>query len=213
MELHLRIDRTPSLPPQTNKHTTHPTWYVLPFILSGVLRSSLDAERGVKAVVEIRFAALEDRVSYRIRIRPKSCLRFTRLFGAVWGICWSSFLAHLRRFCFYFVCLFFGWWWWGGGSLHDVLVWSGSVFAITAQSIHRYRADRLFQVKRSVLGCMAADRMKIWTRFGGVGITHMLFWVRTVELRPPHRLKWRFYSSLSAAQACSEADMFPSRDG
>lgn len=115
VELHLRIDRTPSLPPQTNKHTTHPTWYVLLFILSGVLRSSLDAERGVKAVVEIRFAALEDRVSYRIRIRPKSCLRFTRLFGAVWGICWSSFLAHLRRFCFYFVCLFFGWWWWGGG--------------------------------------------------------------------------------------------------
>lgn len=33
VELHLRNDHTPSLPPQTNKHTTHPTWYVLSFIL------------------------------------------------------------------------------------------------------------------------------------------------------------------------------------
>lgn len=33
VELHLRNDRTPSLPPHTDKHTTHPTWYVLPFIL------------------------------------------------------------------------------------------------------------------------------------------------------------------------------------
>ncbi len=33
VELHLRNDHTPSLPLQTNKHTTHPTWYVPSFIL------------------------------------------------------------------------------------------------------------------------------------------------------------------------------------
>lgn len=54
VELHLRNDRTPSLPPHTDKHTTHPTWYVLPFILCSKAKSALDAERRVKAAAELR---------------------------------------------------------------------------------------------------------------------------------------------------------------
>lgn len=33
VELHLRNELAPTLPPQTHKHTTHPTWYVFSFIL------------------------------------------------------------------------------------------------------------------------------------------------------------------------------------
>lgn len=39
VELHLRNDHTPSLLPQTNKHTTHPTWYVLSFILCSTINA------------------------------------------------------------------------------------------------------------------------------------------------------------------------------
>lgn len=55
VELHLRNDRTPSLPPHTDKHTTHPTWYVLPFILCSMSKSALDVERlRKKAAAELR---------------------------------------------------------------------------------------------------------------------------------------------------------------
>lgn len=46
----------------------------------------------------------------------------------------------------------------GRGCLNHVR--SRSVFSITAQSIQRCRADRLSQTKRSVFGCMVADRKK-----------------------------------------------------
>lgn len=46
-ELHLRVERSPSLPPRTSKHTTHPTWCVFPFILRGALRSGLGVRAGV----------------------------------------------------------------------------------------------------------------------------------------------------------------------
>lgn len=187
VELHLRNDRTPSLPPRTDKHTTHPTWYVLPFILCSMSKSALDVERCVKSgcgaasfLATLPGPADERAPSHRIRIRPLLCSR---------GCLVQREAIHAAYFCFFPLFFFFFF-----GCLN---VRSRAGCSITAPFSRRYRLDLLFRVRRSLHG---ADRIKFWTRFDGAGITCALLWVRTVEFGRPHRLEGPFFT---AAQACS----------
>lgn len=70
VELHLRNDHTPSLLPQTTKHTTHSTWYVLSFILRSMF----------KYLIIVRKAVWQ-----KAYLVPKGCLLFTHWF-LLWAI-------------------------------------------------------------------------------------------------------------------------------